>query len=223
MVTESKKGYASSFDADSQDVHLQSKVRLLRTLDAVRVSLTVLALLMGVAILAVSADALSVYNATHVPADFYLPLWPDNFDLRPTVALLAGSSVVVVVNTASLLFSRVQSLRNTAPTAHLSVSFAAPLIGLIAAVVAMTLFYAVNASHTVDTLLSWTCRWSRVAMQQRPHFGSLCRESHVAVYLSILLIPVEAFVLGVAAWQRVIEGHTSAYARARKASPVISS
>lgn len=100
----------SDFEIDSEDVRLPPQTHVLRSVDAARVSLTALALLAGITILGVSADALAVYDATHVPANYLLPLWPDAFDLRPTVALVVGSSIVVVANLVSLLFSRVQSV-----------------------------------------------------------------------------------------------------------------
>lgn len=102
---------ASDFEVDSQeDVHLRSKLRTLGVVDGVRVGLTVLALLAGATVLGISADALAVYSATHVAADFYLPLWPENFDLQPTVALCVGSAIVVVASFVSLLCSKVQTV-----------------------------------------------------------------------------------------------------------------
>lgn len=109
---------SSDFEVDPEDTHFSSNTRILRTIDAARVSLTALALLAGITILGVSADALAVYDATHVPASFLLPLWPDDFDLRPTVALVVGSSIVIVVNFISLLFSRVQSVSHATKLNH---------------------------------------------------------------------------------------------------------
>lgn len=105
-----EKASASDFEVDSQDLHLQSKVRSLRLVDTARISLTALALLMGLTVLGVSADALHVYNETHLGREFRLPLWPDEFNLRPTVALVAGAAVVVVCNAVSLVGSKVQSV-----------------------------------------------------------------------------------------------------------------
>lgn len=199
MSHESKRGDGSSFEVDSQDLHLQAKMRSLRRIDSIRIALTVLALLMGITVLGVSSDTLSVYRNTHAPADLFLPLWPNEFNLQPTIALVVGSSVVTVANMVSLLFSKVPSLRlHTA--VHTPLTFAAPLIGLAAAVLAMVYFYAVNASVTDDTLLSWACQWKAVAMEQQPYFGTICKESWAGLYLAILLIPVEAAVLVTAGW-----------------------
>lgn len=102
----------SNFDLDNiDDVHFQSKIRLFNTLDSIRVGLTLLALAAGITILGVSADALAVYDATHVSADFLLPLWPNDFDLRPTVALVVGSTIVIVASAVSLAASKMQHVR----------------------------------------------------------------------------------------------------------------
>lgn len=102
-------GSASDFRADdSNDLHLQSKMKTVRMLDGARVGAAALALLMGLTVLGVSANTLRVYNDTHVAADFLLPLWPDEFNIRPTVALVAGSVVVTVANLVGLCFSQVR-------------------------------------------------------------------------------------------------------------------
>lgn len=108
-----RKGEISSseFEVEShepqQDVYLQSKVKNLRITDAARISVTAFALLCGLAILGLSADAVNVYNTTNLPGDYMLPLWPADFDLRPTVALIVGSSIVVMSNIAALVCSKV--------------------------------------------------------------------------------------------------------------------
>ena len=105
------QGSASSFEADSHDRHLESKMRTIRTLDSARVGTTALALLMGLTVLAVSANTLRVYQDTHVSSEFLLPLWPDDFNIRPTVSLLVGSTIVLVSNIVALCFSQVGAVR----------------------------------------------------------------------------------------------------------------
>lgn len=97
--------------------------------------------------------------------------------------------------------------------------FVAPLIGFLAAVIAMAFFYTINASTGVDTLISWTCRWQAIPMSQAPHFGTLCGQSWAGVYLAVILVPLEAVALCVAGWQVKSEKHAAAYSRARKGSP----
>ncbi|TDZ27133.1 hypothetical protein C8035_v011932 [Colletotrichum spinosum] len=228
MAVETKNvSQISNFEVDPEDAFPSQSVRLLRTVDAARVGLTTLALVAAITILGVSADALAVYDATHVPATFLLPLWPDDFDLRPTVALVVGSSIILVANGASIVAARSQSLRERA-LIRSSVIVAAPAIGLVAAVVAISFFYSINASTTVDTLQSWSCRWSEVAMMSRPHFGTLCKQSKAGLYLSILMVPIETIILGAGGYQTILEMNLSRTAgvvqeRRKSGSPAPSS
>ncbi|WQF76019.1 hypothetical protein CDEST_01033 [Colletotrichum destructivum] len=222
----------SDFEIDVEEVHVSAQARAMKAVDAARVSLTALALVASITVLGVSADALAVYDATHVPAHYLLPLWPDAFDLRPTVALVVGSSILIIANTVSLVFSRVQStnikkLRGQT-LIHNSLAVATPAVGLIVSIIAVSFFYSINASITVDTLQSWSCRWSEVAMLTRPHFGTLCKQSKVGLYLSVLIIPTEVIILGAAAYQTILErnvNRTNRVARERRksGSPVPSS
>lgn len=101
------QGSASSFEAESQDLHLQSKMRTVSMVDSARAGVTVLALLMGLTILGVAGNTLRVYESTHVAHEFMLPLWPDNFNVRPTVSLVIGSVIVLVANLIAVCFSHV--------------------------------------------------------------------------------------------------------------------
>lgn len=78
------------------------------------------------------------------------------------------------------------------------------MIALIGALVAMSLFYAINTSTEVDTIQSWSCQWSDVAMDMRPKFGNLCRESKAALTLATLLVPIEAVVIGAAGYEAAL-------------------
>lgn len=97
--------------------------------------------------------------------------------------------------------------------------FAAPFLGFVAALVAIILFYAINGSTTTDTLLSWTCRFQSVSMTSEPHFGTLCHSSWASVVLAVVLVPLEAIALCIAAWQLKTEKYVAKYADARKGTP----
>lgn len=99
---------ASNFEDDSQDLQISSKFRMFHMVNNARLALTVVALAAAITVLGVSADSIAVYNATHVPDNYFLPLWPATFNLRPTVALIVTSAVVIVVNGLSLVISRTQ-------------------------------------------------------------------------------------------------------------------
>lgn len=101
---------SSDFEVDAQELLSHSRIRKINAIHTLRVYMTALALIASIAILGLSADTLSVYRDTHLPADFLLSLWPDKFDLRPTTALVAGSAIVTAANAVSLLASKSQSV-----------------------------------------------------------------------------------------------------------------
>ncbi|KAI2623869.1 hypothetical protein GGS26DRAFT_212476 [Hypomontagnella submonticulosa] len=224
MSSDNKGLVSTSYsDVDPQEFQYQKHMKKLRLVDSARIGLTVFSLLCGLTVLGTSGDTLAVYNTTHLSSDFHLPLWPDQFDLRPTVALVVGSSILVIANIVSLLFSKVKVLRNRT-SVHTSLSFVAPFFGFTAVMIGMIFFYAVNASTTNDTLQSWSCQWGYASMDAKPHFGTLCKESQTALYLSVILVPIELIVLTVAGYQSILERKAVAFIPSHKSgSPVPSS
>lgn len=107
-------------------------------------------------------------------------------------------------------------------TFHSFTSVIAPFIGTVLAVVTVGEFWAVNASMTEDTLLSWTCRWKSVAMGQQPYFGTLCHENWAAVIMSIIVMVIEMVILGLGAYQWFLERHIATSMASRQTSPVLS-
>lgn len=105
--------------------------------------------------------------------------------------------------------------------AHSSVSLVVPVIAFIASLVAMVLYYAINASTTVDNFQSWTCRWKNAPMSTRPYFGTLCKESQASLALAVLLVPLELIILATACFQAVMEKKMGSIARSR-GSPALS-
>ncbi|KAI0976437.1 hypothetical protein F4678DRAFT_225444 [Xylaria arbuscula] len=208
---------ASNFEVDPQEFAYQRQQGSIRLLNGIRLGLTGLALLSGITILGTSANALLVYNNTHISSAFNLALWPDDFDLRPTVALVVGSSIIILANLISLIFSKVKVLYNQTMV-HTSITFIAPFVGFVAAVVAIAFFYAVNASTSVDTLQSWSCQWGYINMKLEPYFGTLCRQSQTALYLSVILVPVEFVTLVAAGVQMGLERKARTFVPVRKPS-----
>lgn len=102
MSSETKvQAAASDYEIDPQHA---AALKTIRLLDAARVGLTMLGLLFGLTILGTSADVISVYHSTHIPG---MPLWPSEFDLRPAVALVVGSVIIVLASVVALACSRV--------------------------------------------------------------------------------------------------------------------
>ena len=77
-----KPGFASEVhEFDTPDAGHQKSAKTARIVESVRLALTALA-----------------------------PLWPSNFDLRPTIALVVCSAIVVVASALSLAVSKVPAV-----------------------------------------------------------------------------------------------------------------
>jgi hypothetical protein len=98
----------SDFEGHEEPSRSSGKARIT---ESVRLGLTVLTLLMAMSIVGTTADSLAVYNKTHVADDFLLPLWPVQFNLGPTIALVTGGSIIILSNTMSLIGSKVPAVR----------------------------------------------------------------------------------------------------------------
>ncbi|OIW33746.1 hypothetical protein CONLIGDRAFT_677498 [Coniochaeta ligniaria NRRL 30616] len=216
-----KHGDTSSFEVDSQDHSIQKKIKTLRHDETIRIGMLALATAMGITILGLGADVYSVYQHTHVPGDYLLALWPDELSVAPTAVLVAGSAIVVLVNLVTLIVSKVEFLRSKR-LFHSLTSIIAPFIGTVLAVVTVGEFWAINASNTDDTLLSWTCRWKSVPMGQQPYFGTLCHENWAAVIMAIVVMVLEIGILALGSYQWFLERHIVTTVRSRQDSPVMS-
>jgi len=177
-----------------------------RLIESTRLGLTILVLILGIIILSTSADVVSVYNKTHLGGSDFLglvPLWGgEKLDVRGEVAVLVGGAVVVAMGLVDVLVEKLYALR-TIPSLHTLLSILAPLAGLITSVVATALQYHINTSNTSSTLQSWSCQWRNVAIHS-PNFEMVCKESRTALYLTVLLIPLEVGVLALAAGRVVV-------------------
>ncbi|KAG6002995.1 hypothetical protein E4U21_002470 [Claviceps maximensis] len=212
---------SSDFGGDQRELRTHPNVRLASAVHSIRVAVTILALSAGIVTLGLSADTLAVYNATHLPADYMLPLWPENFDLRPTHALMAGGGIVTAMNALSLFASNTQSIRGRS-TFHSAVSMTVPVVAFVASLVAVVLFYIINASTIDETYQSWVCRWKNIHMSTRPYFGTLCQESQAALAIALVLVPLELIVLASACFQVVLEKKIGGMVRSRGGSAALS-
>ncbi|KAI2638270.1 hypothetical protein GGS21DRAFT_488981 [Xylaria nigripes] len=197
---------------DPADHRQQKGIRLCHS---IRLGLTTVALLSGIAILGASVNALMVYHQTRISSDFHLPLWPESFNLRPTVALVVAGVIVTLANFVSLVFSSASAFRNK-PRAQTTMNIMAPFCGFVAVLVAVAFFYAVNASPRIDTLQSWSCQWAYVQMHRQPYFATLCGQSKTAVYLSVILVPVQLMALTVTFTQMDLERKAAGTVSSRK-------
>lgn len=110
MSANNKSEPTSDFEVDSHELSLHPKLKTLNFLDGARVALTAVGFLAGATVLGVSADAVAVYEATHLPPEYNLPLWPKNFNIGPTIALVVCSAIIILANGTSLVLCRGKSV-----------------------------------------------------------------------------------------------------------------
>ncbi|RFU26213.1 hypothetical protein B7463_g10117, partial [Scytalidium lignicola] len=215
--------FTSGFqEFDTPEVVSQKTVRTIRMVETARMGLTVLGLLAGIIIMGISADTLYIYNSTHLGPDYFLALWPSKFDIRPTTALVVCGTIVFVISVVSLLSSKTPAVRSK-PLAHQAMMFVAPTINLIAGIIGTSFFYGVNNSSSTYSLHSWTCQWSDINMNVKPHWGTLCKESKASVYLMVMIIPLEVLVLSTAVFSVMTQKkNQQEFVPERKGSPAMS-
>ncbi|KAF8861866.1 hypothetical protein BDZ45DRAFT_739739 [Acephala macrosclerotiorum] len=184
----------TSFEAPPTSQHPAMRHKP-RGIDSMNLGLTVLALLSSVTIVGTSAETLQVYNTTRLGEGHFLSIWPSEFDIRPTIALVTCGAIILASSILSLVAARVPAIANKTLIAT-SLALLLPSISLLAALISTSFFYGVNASSTTFSLQSWTCQWADISMDVKPHWGTLCKESKVALYLSIMMIPLQLLVLG---------------------------
>lgn len=114
---EPKTEFRTESRTDSHDfeppVGQQKSAKMARIVESVRLGLIVLGLLAALTIMGTAGDALAVYNTTHVGndlADFLLPLWPGEFNARPSVALVTCASIIFVTSAVLLAVTKVPAV-----------------------------------------------------------------------------------------------------------------
>lgn len=225
--TTSKPDFVTDFsEFDSIDEERAAKsASLVAKLDALRLGMIALAIVSAIAVLGTAGDSLATYHKTALGSGYIISLWPNEFDIRPTTAIVACSVVVLVSSIISLVGFKVSAIRNNR-LLNAGFSIGLPIISLIAALVASSFFYGVNTSNTNHSLQSWSCQWSPIQMDTKPHWGTLCKESKAALYLTVMWIPLEIIVLGAAMFGNLKGGHKSSVVSPvlveKKESPALS-
>jgi hypothetical protein len=73
-------------------------LRLIRMIHLGRIVLSAVLVAAGAAIIGCEGQALYTYNSTNFSSEWFLPLWPQTLDLRPSVGILVGGAVVVLTS-----------------------------------------------------------------------------------------------------------------------------
>ncbi|CZT50448.1 uncharacterized protein RSE6_11431 [Rhynchosporium secalis] len=219
-VTSSKPEMQSDFQEFDVPVARPQKSGAFRAVESVGLGLTVLALLLSVTIVGTAGDTLGVYNKTTLGSGFPIALWPRDFDLRPTVALVTCGTIIMLSSITFLIATKVPAIKkiNLLST---GISYLSPTVSLVVSLVATSFFYGVNASETNHSLQSWSCQWASIDMDVQPHWSTLCKESKTALYLTVVIIPLQVIVLGTVAWSALAQKKQIA-GYERKGSPALS-
>lgn len=76
-----------------------------------RAALTGLVIAIGIAAVGCEGHVLHRYNSTHPAKGSSLPpLWPSNVDVRPTIAILASTCIIVVISLVYLVWSLIPTV-----------------------------------------------------------------------------------------------------------------
>ncbi|KAI9721826.1 MAG: hypothetical protein M1812_002162 [Candelaria pacifica] len=165
----------------------------------VRIGFFTLVLAGSLAAVGCTAHPLLVYHRSHAQVDWWLPLWPQHFDLRPTVALCVAGGVTAGLNLVGLVVALVPSPRPRTKLLNI-ITAVAGIVGLVVTVFGVAYFNALDGKRGRDTLLSWTCQWSDVVKSAPADFRRICIESKFSLDMMVLLVIFEVMTLGLAAW-----------------------
>lgn len=111
VITAVEPEQNSSFpEFEIRELERQKSTKTIRMVESARLGLTVLALLSAIVIVGTSAETLGVYNRTHLGQDYFLALWPTDFDIRPTIALITCGAIIVLISAISLAVSKVPAV-----------------------------------------------------------------------------------------------------------------
>ncbi|KAF2715658.1 hypothetical protein K504DRAFT_31457 [Pleomassaria siparia CBS 279.74] len=164
---------------------------------------------MSIAILGTSAHTLSIFNKEQRFNPWWLPLWPQHFDVHGTQWLLSTSIIVLVLSSVFLVFAFVPAKPTLRAFLSLGTLIPSTLLSLVSIIYAHLLNYN---SPSMDTIQTWTCKYknSNSLAQDIPlpdelgnnDFGAICRESQFAIWgtLVVFLMLMVGVGLTFVAW-----------------------
>ncbi|KAJ9656769.1 hypothetical protein H2201_008421 [Coniosporium apollinis] len=169
------------------------------------------------AALGVSAHSFHVYRTERETNPWWLPLWPAHFNVHGTTALIGTSASILLLNLFYLTLSfvpRFELAHRPTMAAVLGIAVSLPA-GLISLCTAIYVHVLNNNAPDVDTIQTWTCRFSsskpaitdlQVSDQMSNHlFGSLCEQSKFALYAMLVVFLLQGLLLATALVGWVVE------------------
>ncbi|KAF2008902.1 hypothetical protein BU24DRAFT_87984 [Aaosphaeria arxii CBS 175.79] len=169
---------------------------------------------MSVAILGTAAHTLDVFNKQQSSNPWWLPLWPQHFDVNGAKALV-GSAVTTLVLCSAFLVVALVPYFNLANKHTLRALLALGTTLPSTLVTLVTVIYAHILNHNapeLDSIQTWTCKYKNSQPIEEDislpkgmgngNFGSLCRESKFALYgtLVVFLLLSASMGLAIVTW-----------------------
>ncbi|KAI9932250.1 hypothetical protein ASPWEDRAFT_39876 [Aspergillus wentii DTO 134E9] len=199
--------YQASCTADQKE---STYLQRTRPLGWLRIGLAFIIFGAAIAVVGCEAVPLQHYQSTFAYTKVWLYLWPLNFDLRPTKAILSCGGIIAFQNlvyiVAALLptpRSRIRFLNLLAGATAVS-GFITSLVGVLFTIYLPSSTYPSGFNEN-ETLHSWTCKWKSIrnpssSDAQAPiHFERDCTETQAAFVLLGILIGLEIIMGFVAA------------------------
>ncbi|OQE17636.1 hypothetical protein PENSTE_c020G08856 [Penicillium steckii] len=185
----------------STDMEESAFLKRSRLIHWARLGLSIMITVVSVAIIACEAVPLRHYKDTSKWASDDLPLWPLNFDLRPTVAALACGCVIVTLNLVYVVAALLPSPHSRIKLLN-SYSSLSAICGFIAALVGILfIIYRPSSSHPSgftenETLHSWTCKWKNSSDGQTTPIDFLrdCRGTRAGFALLCVALGLEVLM-----------------------------
>ncbi|WEW54631.1 hypothetical protein PRK78_000051 [Emydomyces testavorans] len=207
--TSSLRGAHAPSTASDEDE--STYIRRTRILQWVRMGLCAAMVVLAVAAVGAEGHPLRYYNKTVQYEKMYLSLWPENIEMRPTIALIACGSIIALQSLVYLIVALLPSPRSRIFILN-SLVTATAIGGFIAALIAVifTLVYTnprtVNGTYRGETIHSWTCTWGFAngkdvngdKIDGVVNFAQLCRETRASFTLMCILLLLQ-FMLCVSA------------------------
>ncbi|KAF2789448.1 hypothetical protein K505DRAFT_253390 [Melanomma pulvis-pyrius CBS 109.77] len=164
--------------------------------------------IMSVCILGTSAHTLAIFNKQQTSNPWWLPLWPQHFEVHGTKGLLGSAVTVFVLCSVFLVFALVPALaKNQKHTLRFLIALGTLLPSVLLTLV--TVIYAHilnNNSPELDTIQTWTCKYknSQPLTQDLPmpgdlgngNFGAICKESRFALWGTLVVFLMLSMSVG---------------------------
>jgi hypothetical protein len=144
---------------------------------------------LSIAVLGTSAHTLSVFHKNQSSNPWWLPLWPQHFDIHGTEALVGSSTSTVVLLTVYLVATLVPKFNLiNKPTLRGLLGLGTTIPPAIVALITVIYCHMLNDdTPELDTIQTWTCKYKdSLPLQQdlvmpsnmgNSNFEKICTES----------------------------------------------